>query len=90
MELCKATGEAGLFTHQVCERHLVPKFINQHGDPFPEDEGMAEELQKPLSEMCVCLAMMGSMNSTIFLWSLLHAECWAMRSFTSLHWEILE
>lgn len=30
-----------------------PKFINQHGDPFPEDGGTAEELKKPVSEVYV-------------------------------------
>lgn len=30
-----------------------PKFINQHGDSFPEDEGTAEELKKPVSEVYV-------------------------------------
>lgn len=50
---------------------------------------MAEELQKPLSEVFVCLAMMGSMNSTVFLSSLLRAECWAIRTFRSPHREIL-
>lgn len=87
--ICSCIRQAGLFTHQVCKRHLVPKFINQHGDPFPEDGGAAGELQTPLSEVYVCLAMMGSMNSTVFLLFLHHTECWAIRIFRSSLWEIL-
>lgn len=66
-----------------------PKFINQHGDPFPEDGGTAEELQKPVSEVYVCLAIVGPMTFAIFLSSLLRPESWATRAFRSPHWEIL-
>lgn len=37
LAICSCTGllrRLSLFTHQPWERHLVPKFVNQHGDLF--------------------------------------------------------
>lgn len=71
-------GRLGLFTHQAWERHLVPKFINQHCEPFSRGwRGRLRNYRK------CCLKSGHDGNSPV------PALCWAFRIFRRPQWEIL-